>query len=157
VCGVAASVAAAAPPSVGFSGTYAVTIKVTNTKYPDSHWIISPVKPCAAPCSAVDFHQRLTTEKAWRKSTLHFAWQAGGFKVRKVLRRFSDCQPPKGKAVKLGYDVTSTETLKTLHAVNGVVTSFTGDGLDSYVPNAAGKAAGCKPGAYVYSISGKRQ
>jgi hypothetical protein len=157
IAAFAAPPVGAAAPAARFAGTYAVTFRVTNAHVAASHWIFAPVSPCAARCRTVDFRERLTTETSWRRTVLHYTLRTDGYRARRVLPRVAACSTPAGKSVALGYDVVSAQTIRVTRTVDGVAVAFTGDGRDSYVPNAAGKAAGCTPGAYTFAIVGKRR
>jgi len=56
--------------------------------------------------------------------------------------------------VRKGFDVTSTSTLRPARTTNGRVVRFTGTAEDAYVPNAAGRKAGCARGFYEFALTG---
>lgn len=146
----------AAVPQVAFSGTYGVTYRVTNAKnFRPTHWIFGVTAACASPCRSVSFRQRLISEKTWRSFILAYTWNGAGYAIApRVQRRISDCRSAADGTVRKGYDVTSTQTIRMAAVTNGRVVRFTGTGKDAYVPNAAGRKAGCAPGAYVFAIAG---
>jgi hypothetical protein len=141
---------------VSFSGSYAVTFRVTNAKtFAPSHWIFAPKPACASPCAAVSFQQRLTTEKTWRKFVLTYKWNGSAYAIAsRTQRGIADCRSAAGTTVKTGYDVRSTSTLRPSKTTNGRVTSFTGANRDDYIPNATGRKKGCVAGTYTYALVG---
>ena len=158
-CGTSAAAASPAPP-VSFSGTYAVSYKVTNGgNFPPFKWVFSVARACASPCRAVSFRYRLASEKTWHKHVYVFTWNGRGEYVRppEHFSGYADCQGKAGGKVSKGYDVESTSAIRLGTSVNGRVTRFTGAAADAYVPNAAGLKAGCTPGSYQYALAGLGQ
>jgi hypothetical protein len=155
--GVAVAARAGNPIPGTFSGSYKVTIRVTNTKSTPSHWIFGAHPTCSSPCRAVSFRERLVSEKSWRKGTQTFRWSGKAYVVAKMLRKHADCVGKSGATVKKGYDVRSAERFR-IHVVSGGrVTQWLGNGRDDYIPNAAGKAHHCTAGAYLYALKGVAQ
>jgi len=141
---------------VSFSGSYAVTYRVTNsTAFKPSHWLFGVKTACKSPCRAVSFRERLATEQTWRPFILTYTWNGSGYAlVPRVQRGLTDCRSAAGKTVRKGFDVTSTSTLRPARTTNGRVVRFTGTAEDAYVPNAAGRKAGCARGFYEFALTG---
>src|SRR3954470_268647 len=147
VVGAATAAADSGPLRVSFSGRYAVTYKVTNVKsLKPTRWLFSPSTTCKSPCRAVSFRQRLAAEKRWRAFILTYTWNGDGYALaRRVQRGLADCRGAADQTVHKGFDVTSTSTIRPAKTLNGRVVRFTGTAEDAYVPNAAGRKAGCAP------------
>ena len=146
-----------APPPVSFSGSYAVNYKVTNVgNLAPTHWLFAVKTACANPCRAVSFRFRLKSEKAWHKHISVYTWNGKGDYVRpaEVFRGYAGCKGKAGGSVPKGYDVKNTSAIRLKTSVNGRVMRFTGVAQDAYVPNAAGRKAGCAPGSYEYAFTG---
>jgi hypothetical protein len=97
----------------------------------------------------VSFRVRLDSEKSWRSGFLKFRWNGGAYataQARKV--RAADCYAKSGARGKKGYDIISTQSFRITAVSNGRVVRFRGDAKDVYVPNAAGRKAGCYRGVY---------
>jgi hypothetical protein len=145
-------------PRAGFGGRYAVTFRITNAKgISPTRWVFAPSSPCPDPCRSFAFRVRLRTESTWRRTRLQFVWSGRAYVMKRhVLRGYADCRGSDGRTVRKGFDVGSTETLRVTRIVNSLVTVFNGTGRDSYVPNDAGRKAGCAPGSYTFAIDGTR-
>ena len=144
------------PLPVSFSGRYAVTYKVTNSKaFKPSRWIFGPTTACKRPCKRVSFRQRLAAEQKWRPFVLTYTWNGDGYALApRVQRGLTDCRGAGHRTAKKGYDVTSTSTIRPAKTVNGRVVRFTGTAEDAYIPNAVGRKAGCARGFYEFALVG---
>jgi hypothetical protein len=148
-----------AVPKIAFSGSYSFAFKITNVKnVKPTRWTYSVIKPCTSPCRAVAFHLRLQTETTWRRTVQVYTWNGSDYAVApRVQRGLAGCAGRGGTSVSKGYDVTSTISFHVTATAKGRVLRVAGTGTDSYVPNAAGKKAGCKPGSYVFAVNASAQ
>ena len=144
------------PLPVSFSGRYAVTYKVTNSKsFKPTHWIFGPKTACKRPCRSVSFRQRLASEKNWRPFILTYTWNGDGYALApRVQRGLADCRGAADQTIRKGFDVTSTSTIRPARTLDGRVVRFTGTAEDAYIPNAAGRKAGCARGFYEFALTG---
>jgi hypothetical protein len=156
VAGSATGGTRSGPLPVSFSGRYAVTYKVTNSKsFKPTHWIFGPKTACKRPCRSVSFRQRLASEKNWRPFILTYTWNGDGYAIApRVQRSLADCRGAADQTIRKGFDVTSTSTIRPARTLNGRVVRFTGTAEDAYIPNAAGRKAGCARGFYEFALTG---
>lgn len=144
-----------AVPKIGFSGSYSFAFKITNVKnVKPTRWTYGVIKRCSSPCRAVAFHLRLPTETTWRRTVQVYTWNGSDYAVApRVQRGIAGCAGRAGSSVSKGYDVTTTISFHVTATTKGRALRVAGTGTDRYVPNAAGKKAGCKAGSYVFAVN----
>lgn len=152
--GAWAATAAAAPSAA--VGSYTVTYRATNdATVKPSTWNYRVVGACRiGSCTTLTMRVRLVSEARERSTPARMTWDGGAFRRSGRISAASSCAGRR-KTVPGGYDVVYSEIWRPRSAAGGRVTRFAGRGRDRYVPNAAGRRAGCVAGTYMFAITAR--
>lgn len=152
--GAWATTAAAAPSTV--VGAYSVTYRATNDDaVAPSRWNYRVVGACRiGSCTTLTMRVRLASEARERSTPARMSWDGSAFRRSGRISAASSCAGRR-KTVAGGYDVVYSEIWRVRSTAGGRVTRFAGRGRDRYVPNAAGRRAGCVRGTYMFAITAR--
>lgn len=155
VAACAGATAASAAPITAV-GSYTVTYRATNAAaVKPSTWNYRVVGACRiGSCTTLTMRVRLASEARERTTPARMTWDGGAFRRSGRISAASSCAGRR-KTVPGGYDVVYREIWRPAAAAAGRVTRFAGRGRDRYVPNAAGRRAGCVRGVYMFAITAR--
>jgi hypothetical protein len=134
-------------------GSYRFTYRVTNAEG-FTRWIYQVRRRCAAPCSRFSVTTRLSSRRRPAKRLSVYTWTGSAYARKRTLRHFCPCIGRAKKAVPAGYDIVSREEVRVTRISAGRIVAFRGTGRDDYRPNARGRRGGCRPGAYLFDVTG---
>jgi hypothetical protein len=143
-----------APPNAGVNGKYTFTMRVTNTTIKPGVLDVTIPSACKAPCSRFTTNWRVHGRPKVDPGTWKWKWNGHEYVYGpQTSSSTSSCLGRNKRDVQAGYEIVSKLVLIPGPVKGGRIASFRGTGRDDYRLTAKGLKAGCKPGAYVLTIT----
>lgn len=143
-----------APPKGAVNGKYTFTFHAMNSKLAPSVIDVTVTQTCNAPCTVLAMRWRVHGQSSAEAKTWRWTWNGRQYVYGPHTSSHpSACAGRGNQRIEAGYDIVSKYVLIPGSVKRGRTATFNGSGQDGYRPNAKGRAAGCKPGAYVFTIT----